>query len=151
MAKALAYNRQAKFDYDWQETMEGGLVLLGTEVKSVQVGNLSLKGAFVTIHEGEAYLINAMIPPWQPKNAPADFDPTRSRKVLLKKSELKALIGAKQAKGLTIVPIRVYTKGSRIKIELALARGKRKHEKKQKLKERDIQRDIERVIRGKED
>lgn len=148
--KDLAYNRRVKFDYEIKELFEAGLVLLGTEVKSVKSGNISLRGAFVTIHEGNAYLTNATIPPWQPKNTPADYDPIRSRRLLLKKSELKQLIGAKKTKGLTLVPIRVYNKRGRVKIEIALARGKRKADKKQMMKERDIQRDVERMLRGKE-
>ncbi|MDP3997935.1 MAG: SsrA-binding protein SmpB [Candidatus Andersenbacteria bacterium] len=149
--KTLAYNKRARFDYETLEKMEGGLVLLGCEVKSVKAGNISLKGAFITVHNGEAYLTNATIPPWQPKNTPESYDPMRSRKVLLKKSELKQIYGNKQAKGLTIVPIRVYNKGSRVKIEIAVARGKKKYDKKQAKKERDIQRDVDREVRGKED
>jgi len=146
----LANNKRARFDYDIDETLEGGLQLLGTEVKSAKAGNLSLKGAFVTIHNEEAWLTNATIPPWQPKNTSDSYDPMRSRKVLLKKSELQSLIGSKQSKGLTIIPIRVYTKGSLVKIEIGLARGKRKVDKKKAKQEQDIQRDIDRVIRGKD-
>lgn len=146
----LAYNRRATFDYDILETFEGGLVLLGTEVKSVRKGNITLKGAFITIHNGEAYLTNATIPPWQVANAPADYEPTRSRKVLLKSSELKHLTGSSQTQGLTIVPIRVYSKGAHLKLELGLARGKRKYQKKETKKEQDIQRDVNRVLRGKD-
>ena len=148
--KSLAYNRRATFDYDILETFEGGLVLLGTEVKSVRAGNVSLKGAFVTIHEGRAQLTNATIPPWQMANAPEGYDPTRSRTVLLKKAELERLVGASQAQGLTIVPIKVYNKGSRIKLELGLARGKRKYQKKERKREQDIKREVDRVLRGKE-
>lgn len=146
----LAYNRRVKFDYEIKELFEAGLVLLGVEVKSVKSGNMSLRGAFVTIHGEDAYLTNATIPPWQPKNTPVDYDPIRSRRLLLKKSELKQLIGAKKAKGLTLVPIRVYNKRGRVKIEIALVRGKRKTDKKQAMKERDILRDTERMLRGKE-
>lgn len=148
--KNLAYNRRVKFDYDIKELFEAGVVLLGTEVKSVKSGNISLRGSFVTIHEENAYLTNATIPPWQPKNTPDDYDPIRSRRLLLKKSELKQLIGAKKARGLTLVPVRVYNKGGRIKIEVALVKGKRKADKKQLKKERDIRRDVERELRGKE-
>lgn len=148
--KDLAYNRRIKFDYQVKELFEAGLVLLGTEVKSVKSGNMSLRGAFVTIHEGDAYLTNATIPPWQPKNTPDDYDPIRSRRLLLKKSELKQLIGAKKAKGLTVVPIRVYNKGGKVKVEIALAKGRRKADKKQIKKERDILRDVERILRGKD-
>lgn len=148
--KTLAYNKRAKFDYEILETYEGGLQLLGTEVKSIRAGHMSLKGAFVTVHGEEAFLINSTVPPWQPANAPVGYDPTRPRKVLLRKEELKHLIGSKEAKGLTIVPLRVYNKGIRVKLELGLARGKRQYDKKQKKKERDIQRDIDRVLRGKD-
>ena len=146
----LAYNRRAKFDYEILEKLEAGLSLLGTEVKSVKAGHLSLRGAFVTMHNNEVFLTNATIPPWQVKNAPGDYDPARPRKVLLKKSELKHLIGSHQTKGLTMIPLRVYTKGPRIKLELALARGKKKYNRRQEKKERDIQRDTERLLRGKE-
>lgn len=149
-AKSLAYNKRAKFDYELMETIEAGLELLGYEVKSVKAGNMSLKGAFITIHDNEALLTNATIPPWQPKNTPDSYDPARSRRLLLKKSELKALIGSKQAQGLTIVPIRAYTKHGRVKLEIALARGKKKHEKKEQKRESDIKRDVERLLRGKE-
>ncbi len=149
MAKAI-YNKRATFDYHILDSFEGGLVLLGTEVRSIKAGHISLKGAFITMHHGEPFLTNATIPAWQAKNAPSDYDPQRPRKVLLKKNELKQLFSTKRTEGLTIIPISVYTKGSRIKIQVALARGKRKHHKKQILKERDIQRDIDRVIRGKD-
>src|SRR3989344_1685925 len=136
--KTLAYNKRAKFDYDFIETFEAGLSLLGTEVKSVRAGNISLKGAFVTMHNTEPYLTNATIPPWQVKNTPADYDPMRSRKLLLKKSELKHLLGSKQAKGLTIIPIRVYSKRRTLKLEIALARGKKQYDKREAKKSRDI-------------
>lgn len=148
--KDLAYNKRAVFDYDLLEKFEGGLKLMGTEVKSVRAGNVSLKGAFVTLKDGEVWLTNATISPWQPANAPTDYDPTQPRKVLLSRAEIKKLIGAKEAKGLTIVPIKMYNKRSRIKLELALARGKRQYEKKEQKKEHDIKRDIDRMLRGKE-
>lgn len=148
--KALAYNKRAKFDYELLETMEAGLSLLGTEVKSVKAGHMSLKGAFVTIHDDQAFLTNATIPPWQPKNTPSDYDPTRPRRLLLKKSDLKHLIGSRKSKGLTIVPIRAYNKRGKVKLEIALARGKKQYEKKQQKKEADIKRDVERMLRGKE-
>ena len=145
------YNKRARFDFELLDKFEAGLVLLGTEVKSMKAGNFSLKGSFVTIHDEEVYLTNATVPPWQVKNAPSDYDPTRSRKLLLKSAEVKQLIGAKQAKGLTIVPVRVYTKGPKVKIEIALAKGKRQVDKKREKKEKDIKRDVERMLTGKED
>lgn len=146
----LAYNKRASFDYDFIENFEAGLELLGTEVKSLRAKNVSLKGAFVTIKDNQAWLTNATIPPWQMINAPAEYDPLRSRRLLLKKSELKTLIGSKQQQGLTLIPIRLYSKGPYIKLEIALARGKRKFDKKQAKKERDIERDVQRILRGKE-
>ena len=148
--KTLVRNKRAKFDYDILETLEVGLALEGVEVKSVRAGNMSLRGAFVTIHGEEAFLTNATIPPWQPANTSEGFDPERPRKLLLKKAELKRLIGAKQAKGLTIVPIRVYSKGPHLKLEIGLARGKSQANKKQQKKEHDIRRDVDRLLRGKE-
>jgi len=146
--KALAYNRKAKFDYEAIEKLEAGISLLGTEVKSVKAGHMSLRGAFVTMHDGQAFLINATIPPWQPGNAPADYDPVRARKLLFKKSELKGLLGAKKSKGLTIVPLRVYSKRGKVKVEVILARGRKKVDKKQLKRERDIKRDMERTLKN---
>lgn len=148
--KVLADNKRARFDFEILETFEAGLVLLGTEVKSVRAGHMSLRGAFVTIHGAEAWLTNATVPPWQAKNAPADYDPTRPRKLLLKSSEIKSLIGSKRAKGLTMVPLRVYTKGPRVKLLIALARGRKQWSKKIIKRERDIRRETERVLRGKD-
>lgn len=151
MSRDLAYNKRARFDYDIVETLEAGIKLLGTEVKSVRAGHMSLKGAFVTVHNEEPVLTNATIPPWQTKNAPKDFDPTRPRKLLLSKAEINRLIGAKQAQGLTIIPVRVYVNRGRIKVAIALARGKRQYQKKEKKKAADIKRDVDRILRGKED
>lgn len=148
--KSLAINKRARFDYNIQETMEAGLALLGTEVKSVRAGNMSLKSAFVTIKDNEAWLTNAVIPPWQLPNAPQGYEPDRPRRLLLKKSELKTIIGNKSSQGLTIIPIRAYTKRGTIKLEIGLARGKKKYEKKEQKKERDIKRDVDRMLRGKE-
>ncbi len=145
----LAINKRAHFDYVFLETYEAGLSLLGTEVKSVKDGNISLKGSYIIIHGDEPYLTNAVIPAWQAKNAPADYDPNRSRKILLRKSEIKHLTGSRQ-KGLTIIPVRVYTKRSRVKIEIALARGKHSVDKKKEKREKDILRDTQRFLRGKD-
>lgn len=152
MGKDLAFNKRALFDYEALETFEAGLSLLGTEVKSVKAGHMSLKGAFVTIHNEEAMLTNATIPPWQVKNAPADYDPTRPRHLLLKKSELKTLIGVRKNQGLTIIPIRVYNgRSGKIKLQIALAKGKKLYNKKEAKKEQDIKRDVDRILRGKEE
>lgn len=138
----LAENKKAYFDYEILRPFEAGIALFGYEVKSIKTGRANLKGAYVILRGGEAYLINCDITPYQPKNTPKDYDPTRPRKLLLLKKELKELIGASAQKGLTIVPLKMYTKQAKIKLAFGLCRGKKKHEKKEKLKKRDIEREI---------
>jgi len=145
----LATNPRAKYDYQILETYEAGLVLTGQEVKSIKTGHISLRGSYVTIKGEEAWLINAQIPPYQPKNVPADYEPTRSRKLLLHKKEIKSLIGQTKQKGLTLVPLRVYTKRGKIKLGFALGRGKRKVDKREKIKKREVKRKIDRALRSK--
>src|SRR3989338_1671328 len=106
-----AENRRARFDYEILEKYEAGIELLGVEVKSVRGGQMSLEGAFVIVRGGEAFLINSNIPPYQPQNAPQDYDPLRNRKLLLTQKEIKELAGSEKNKSLTIVPISVYNKG----------------------------------------
>ncbi len=146
--KTFALNKRAKFDYEILETFEAGLVLKGHEVKSIKTGHISLKGSYVTIKDGEAYLLNALISPYQPKNTPEDYEPTRSRKLLLHKKELKYLLGKGKMKGLTLVPIRVYNKKGKIKLEFGIGRGKRKIDKRELIKKREDKRKIERAIKG---
>lgn len=146
----LAVNKRAKFDYEILETLEAGLVLKGLEVKSVKTGHVSLRGSYITIKDEEAYLINATIPPYQPKNTPDGYDPMRSRKLLLHKKELKYLLGKGKMKGLTLVPIRVYTKKGKIKLEFAVARGRKRIDKREVIKERETKRGIERAVKGDE-
>ena len=141
-----AENRKARFNYEILEKYETGIELLGTEVKSVRGGQMSLEGAFVIVRGGEVFLINANIPPYQPKNAPPDYDPERSRKLLLNKSEIDYLIGKTNQKGLTLVPIKVYTKGAVIKLEFGLARGRKKRDKREVIKKREVKREIKRAI-----
>ena len=145
----FAYNRKATFDYEILETYEAGLILFGYEVKAIKTGHLSLVGAYAIIRGNEAYLINAYIPPYQPKNTPADYDPYRSRKLLLHKSEIASLIGKTKQKGLTLVPLKVYTKHGKLKLEFVLARGKKKFDKRDKIIERETKRKIDRAIREK--
>jgi SsrA-binding protein len=145
-----AYNKRAPFDFEILEKFEAGISLLGTEVKSVRAGHMSLRGSFVTVHNGNLNLTNATIPPWQVANSPASYDPVRSRQLLLSASEIKYLQGKIIQQGLTIVPIRVYNKRSVIKVEIALAKGKKEYHKKEKQKEKDIQREVEIMLRGKE-
>ncbi|MFH1611930.1 MAG: SsrA-binding protein SmpB [bacterium] len=144
----LAVNPRAKFDYEIIETYEAGIVLVGHEVKSVKTGKISIKSAYVIISKGEALLINANIPPYQPKNVPAEYQSDRTRKLLLNKSEIKELIGKTQQKGLTLVPIRVYTKKGKIKIEIGLGKGKKKIDKRETIKKRETERDIARTLKN---
>lgn len=144
---SYAENRKARFNYEFLEKYEAGIELLGTEVKSVRSGQMSLEGAFVIIRGGEAFLINANIPPYQVKNTPKDYDPLRNRKLLLTKKEITELAGSEKNKSLTIVPISVYNKGRKIKVEIALVKGKKKFDKRETLKKRDTDREIRREIK----
>ena len=128
--KVFAENKKAYFNYQILEKFEAGIVLLGHEVKSIKSGRISLAGSYVVFKDEEAYLLNTNIPPYQPKNVPVDYDPNRLRKLLLKKSEIKYLIGKSQQKGLTLVPLKVYTKRGRIKLEFGLGKGRKKVSKK---------------------
>ncbi len=144
-----AENRKARFDYEILEKYETGIELLGTEVKSVRGGQMSLEGAFVIIRGGEAFLINSNIPPFQPKNAPKDYDPLRNRKLLLTKKEIAELAGSEKNKSLTIVPISVYNKNRKIKVNIALVKGKKKFDKRETLKKRDTDRELRREYKGR--
>ena len=139
-----AENRKARFDYEIMEKYEAGIELLGVEVKSVRGGRMSLEGAFVIVRGGEVFLINANIPPYQPNNAPKDYDPLRNKKILLTKKEIAALAGSEKNKSLTIVPISVYNKGRKIKIEIAQVLGKKKRDKRETIKRRETEREIRR-------
>src|SRR3989338_10523905 len=139
-----AENRKARFNYEILEKYEAGIEFLGTEVKSVRGGQMSLEGAFVIVRGSEAYLINSNIPQYQVKNTPKDYDPLRNRKLLLTKKEIFELAGSEKNKSLTIVPISVYNKNRKIKIEIALVKGKKKYDKRETLKKRDTLRKIRR-------
>ena len=107
---SLSENRKAFFEYEILERFEAGIVLLGHEVKSIRLGRINLAGSYIVFKNEEPYLLNAHVPPYQPKNVSADYDPARLRKLLLKEKEIKYLIGKSQERGLTLVPLRVYTK-----------------------------------------
>ena len=145
-----AENRKARFNYEILEKYETGIELLGTEVKSVRSGQMSLEGAFVIVRGGETFLINANIPPYQIKNAPKDYDPLRNRKLLLTKKEIAELAGNEKNKSLTIVPISVYNKNRKIKVEIALVKGKKKFDKRETLKKRETDREIQRTLKTAE-
>ena len=139
-----AANPKAGFDYEILETMEAGLVLEGHEVKSIKTGKASIKGSYVKIVGGAPYLIGATISPYQTANTPKDYDPQRSRKLLLSKKEISTLIGTSQAHGLTLVPLKIYDKRGRLKLLVGIARGKKKYDKREGIKRKDIQRAKER-------
>src|SRR3989338_94230 len=141
--KIIAENKKAYFDYEILEKFEAGIVLTGQEVKSIRSGRINLAGSYVVLDKEEVFLLNAQIPPYQPKNSPPDYDPAHSRQLLLHKSEIKYLIGKTQEKRLTLVPLRVYTKKSKIKLEFGLGKGRKKASKKELLKKRDTEREIE--------
>lgn len=140
-------NKKARFDYEILETFEAGMELFGFEVKSLRNKQGSLLGAHATVRGGEAFLIGATIPPYQTGNTPESYDPTRNRRLLLTKKELTRLAGLEAQKGLTIVPLSVYNRGQKLKLEIAVARGKKKHDKRETMKRRDTERDIRRLLK----
>lgn len=144
---ALTSNRKVRFDYEILQTLEAGLELLGLEVKSLRTHPPVLAGAYVTIRGGEAYLVQMSIPPYQPANTPADYDPLRVRKLILTKAEIQKLADVEAQKGLTVVPFRVYNKGRKMKVELAIVRGKKKYDKRETIKKRETDREIQRTLK----
>ncbi len=146
MVKILAKNRVAKFNYEAKDAFLAGIVLLGIETKSVRIGEIDLKGAFVTFMDGEVCLTNAHIKAYKFAGEHKDYDPNRTRKLLLNKSEINKLIAAKQS-GFTIIPLSVELHGKYIKLRIATARGKKLHDKRQSIKKRDIDRDTSRDLK----
>ena len=135
-------------NYETLEEFEAGIELLGHEVKSLRNKQGKLEGSHVIVRGGEAYIVGMSIPPYQPKNTPKDYDPARSRRLLLTKKELETISAAEGQKGLTIVPISVYNKGQKLKLRIAVARGRKKYDKRDVLKKRDTKRDIERTLKN---
>ena len=144
----LIENRKAKFEYEILEKFEAGIELLGFEVKSLKNGRASLEGAFVIIRGNEAFLTGAHIPPYQAKNTPADYDPYRLRRLLLTKKEIDYLTGKEKVKGLTIIPLSLYTKGPKIKISIAVVKGKKKSDKRETIRKRETEREIRRTLKN---
>ncbi len=145
---SLILNRKAKFNYELIEKYSVGIELVGYEVKSLKNGQGSLDGAHITIRGQEAFLIGMHIPPYQISNTPSDYDSRRNRKLLLTKKELSLLENTESQRGLTIVPLSVYNKGRYIKLEIAVARGKKKFDKRESIKKRDSERDIRRSLKN---
>lgn len=140
-------NKKATFDFELLDTLEAGIALTGTEVKSIRSGQGKLEGGHVLIRGGEAFLVGANIPPFQKPNAPKEYDPERPRKLLLSKKELLKLHTESEKKGLTIVPIQLYNNGRNLKLKIAVARGKKKYDKRETIKARDTKRDLERSLK----
>jgi len=145
---SLAENKKALFDYEILEKIEAGLVLRGYETKSAKAGHINLKGSYVTFHGPNALLTNAHIGLYKPAGKMDDYDPTQSRRLLLKKKEIDYLRAKSQEKGLTIVPIRVYTKQRFIKVEVGVARGKKQYDKRETIKNRDLNKEVKRTLKN---
>jgi len=147
--KILAENKKAYFNYEILEKFEAGIVLIGQEVKSLKTKGVNLAGNFIVLKNEEVFWVGANISPYQPKNAPSDYNPERSRKLLLKKSEIKYLIGKSKQKSLTLIPLKLYTtKSGRIKIGFAIAKGKKRFDKREQIKKREVERKIKRALGG---
>ncbi len=144
----LSENRKARFDYEILDTYEAGVELKGFEVKAVKAGKMRIAGAFAIVRGGEIWLLNAEIDPYQKGNVPPDYDPARTRRLLLKREEITELTGRIKERGLTLLPLRVYNKGNLVKIELGLGRGKRGPDKRETIKKREVSREIRRNLKN---
>jgi SsrA-binding protein len=145
----LATNRQASFRYHLLDKYEAGIMLQGSEVKSIRDGGVQIKDAYAAIRDGEVWLHNMYVAPYMPASR-ENHDPERERKLLLKAKEIEELVGSTAQKGLTLIPTRVYLKDRRVKVEIALGRGKDQGDKRRDLKEKDVKRDIQRALAERE-
>lgn len=143
----LANNKKVYYNYEILEKFEAGISLNGQEVKALKTRGVNLAGSWVVTRNGEFFWIGANIPPYQPKNAPQNYNPERSRKLLLTKKEIKYLIGKTKQKGLTLIPLKVYTKKGKIKLEFGIGKGKKKADKRELIKKREAQRQIEQELK----
>ena len=139
-------NKKTAYDYEVLEKYQAGLVLIGQEVKSIRSGLAHLAGSYIVIRDGQAELIGVKIPPYQPKNAPESYNPEQSRKLLLNKKELQYLAGKAHERGFSLIPLKIYDSHGRIKLEFGLAKGKKKFNKKEKIKKRDVERNTRREL-----
>ncbi len=144
----LAENKKAYFDYNIMETFEAGLVLEGHEVKSIKSGRSSIQGAYAIIRANEAYILGMHVPPYQEANTPTDYDPDRTRKLLLTRKEIAYLTGKTAEKGLTLIPLKMYTEHGLCKLLLGLGKGKKKTDKRETIKTRESKRHIGRTLKG---
>lgn len=146
LGKVIAQNRKAFHDYFIEETYEAGLILMGSEIKSIRGNRVSIKDAYVDIHGGEAFINNMHITPYEFETK-TTLDPTRKRKLLLNRKEINRLIGLVQQQGYSIVPLKIYLKDGYAKMEIAVAKGKKQYDKREDIKRRDSDRQIERIIK----
>jgi SsrA-binding protein len=144
--KTLVSNRRARREYSIEETYEAGLVLKGPEIKSIRAGRANLQDSYVTMRDGEAWLVNMHVSPYKQASI-ENHEPKRDRKLLLNRREIDRLVGKVQAKGYTMIPLRLYLKNNRAKVEIALAKGKKLYDKRADLAKRQAQRDMERAMR----
>ncbi len=145
--KIVARNKKAKFDYEIKDNFKAGIVLKGYEVKAIKTKSIDITGAYIVFKKQRPYLINAKIPPYQPKNIPKNYLPNSPRLLLLKKREIKKIILEKKASNLILIPTEIILENNLIKIIIALAKHKKKYQKKEKIKERETKRKIERKIK----
>jgi SsrA-binding protein len=146
--KLVSDNRQARFQYEILDTLEAGIQLQGTEVKSIRAGKVNLRDGYVLIRNDEAWLLNVHISPYNASGAYFNHEPKRDRKLLLHRKEIRRLIGQLEEKGLTLIPLKMYMKGSLVKLSLGLGRGKKLHDKRETIKKRQDQRDMQRALKS---
>lgn len=142
----ITTNKRAYFDYEILEKYEAGIELKGFEVKSIKNGRINFAGSYAIVKNNEIWLLNTDIPAYQPKNTPMDYDSKRTRRLLLTKLEIKNLIGKIHEKGLTLLPLKAYTKNGKVKIEIGLAKSRKKYDKRELIKKRDIERETGRNL-----
>lgn len=147
--KLISNNRQARYQYEILETYEAGVVLKGSEVKSIRAGKVNLRDGFAQVRDGEVWLHNVHISPHASTNPAFNHEAKRSRKLLLHRDEIRKLIGKTEQKGLTLVPLKIYFKKGYVKVSLALVRGKKLHDKRESLKRKQEKREVERALKGR--
>jgi SsrA-binding protein len=145
--RVIATNRRARHEYDILETVEAGLVLRGTEVKALRAGQINFKDSYATLRNEEAWLVGCHISPYS-HGTDANHDPERDRKLLLHRREIARLVGKVAERGLTLVPLRLYFKGGRVKAEIGLARGRKLHDKRSAIREREVRREMDKAVRA---
>lgn len=148
MTAKFTENKKAYFNYEILEKITAGIELLGFEVKAVKAGRVTLDGSYVIVRGGEAFLIGASIISLQPKNTPIDYDERRNRKILITKKEIAYLLGKEKQSGLTIIPLSMYNIGRKIKLEIGIAKGKKKSDKRESTKKRESDREINRTLKN---